>query len=114
MVENDRFDHLYSVGGRIKFGETAEEAVVREVFEETGRKMEIDRLGFIHENFFPGDSLKKQGNIVHEISFFFYMNVPTDFEQYVIVLQRMETRSVWYGSEPTIKRNITLNFLKQN
>ena len=60
--------------------ETAEEAVVREVFEETGRKMEIDRLGFIHENFFPGDSLKKQGNIVHEISFFFYMNVPTDFE----------------------------------
>lgn len=80
MVENDRFDHMYSVGGRIKFGETAEEAVVREVFEETGIKMEIDRLGFIHENFFPGDSLKKQGNIVHEISFFFYMKVPTDFE----------------------------------
>ena len=80
MVENDRFDHMYSVGGRIKFGETAEEAMVREVFEETGRKMEIDRLGFVHENFFHGDSLKKQGNIVHEISFFFYMKVPTDFE----------------------------------
>ena len=78
MVENDRFDHMYSVCGRIKFGETAEEAVVREVFEETGMKM--DRLGFIHENFFLGDSLKKQGNIVHEISFFFYMKVPTDFE----------------------------------
>ena len=80
MVENDLFDHMYSVGGRIKFGETAEEAVVREVFEETGVKMEIDRLGFIHENFFPGDSLVKQGNIVHEISFFFYMKVPEDFE----------------------------------
>ncbi len=80
MVENDRFDHMYSVGGRIKFGETAEEAVVREVFEETGVKMEIDRLGFIHENFFPGDSLVKQGNVVHEISFFFYMKVPEDFE----------------------------------
>lgn len=60
MVENDRFDHMYSVGGRIKFGETAEESVVREVFEETGMKMEIDRLGFIHENFFQGDSLKKR------------------------------------------------------
>lgn len=80
MVENDLFDHMYSVGGRIKFGETAEEAVVREVFEETGVKMEIDRLGFIHENFFPGDSLVKQGNIVHEISFFFYMKVPENFE----------------------------------
>ncbi len=80
MVENDLFDHMYSVGGRIKFGETAEEAVVREVYEETGVKMEIDRLGFIHENFFPGDSLVKQGNIVHEISFFFYMKVPEEFE----------------------------------
>ena len=80
MVENDRFPHMYSVGGRIKFGETAEEAVVREVYEETGVKMEIDRLGFIHENFFPGDSEVKRGNIVHEMSFFFYMKVPEDFE----------------------------------
>lgn len=80
MVENDRFDHIYSVGGRIKFGETAEEAVVREVFEETGVKMEVDRLGFIHENFFLGDSLVKKGTIVHEISLFFYMIVPAEFE----------------------------------
>jgi 8-oxo-dGTP pyrophosphatase MutT (NUDIX family) len=54
--------------------------VVREVYEETGVKMEVDRLGFIHENFFPGDSLLKKGSIVHEISFFFYMKVPSDFE----------------------------------
>lgn len=80
MAGNERFDHLYSVGGRIKFGETAEEAVVREVFEETGVKMEIDRLGFVHENFFPGDSIVKKGNVVHEISFFFYMKVPENFE----------------------------------
>jgi len=80
MVGNDRADYLYSVGGRIKFGETSEEAVVREVYEETGVKMEIDRLGFIHENFFPGDSLVKRGNVVHEISFFYYMKVPDDFE----------------------------------
>lgn len=80
MVGNNRFDHLYSVGGRIHFGETAEEAVVREVYEETGVKMEVDRLGFIHENFFPGDSNVKKGNIVHEISLFFYMKVPENFE----------------------------------
>lgn len=80
MVENERDEHMYSVGGRIKFGETAEEAVVREVFEETGVKMEVDRLAFVHENFFPGDTLVKKGNIVHEISFFFYMKVPEDFE----------------------------------
>ena len=80
MAENDRFDHLYSEGGRIKIGETAEEAVVREEIEETGRKMEVDRLGFVHENFFYGDYGKKEDKLIYEISFFFYMNVPTDFE----------------------------------
>lgn len=43
MVGNDR-DYLYSVGGRVKFGETAEEAVVREVLEETGVQMEMTAL----------------------------------------------------------------------
>lgn len=79
MAGNERVDYLYSVGGRIKFGETAEEAVVREVFEETGVKMEIDRLGFVHENYFYGDSPTKLGQLVYEISFFFYMKVPNDF-----------------------------------
>lgn len=31
MAGNERSDYLYSVGGRVKFGETAQEAVVREV-----------------------------------------------------------------------------------
>lgn len=79
MVGNTRCDYLYSVGGRIKFGETAEEAIKREVYEETGVEMEIDRLGFIHENYFLGDSPAKKGKLVYEISFFFYMKVPDNF-----------------------------------
>ncbi len=79
MVGNERSDYLYSVGGRIKFGETAEEAIVREVLEETGVKMEIDRLGFIHENYFYGDSPLNFGKLIYEPSFFFYMRVPSDF-----------------------------------
>lgn len=78
MAGNKRTDYLYSVGGRIKFGETAEEAIIREVFEETGVKMEIDRLGFVHENYFPGDAPLKRGKTVYEIVFFFYMK-PCDF-----------------------------------
>ena len=62
MVGNENADYLYSVGGRIKFGETAKEAVVREVLEETGIKMEIDRLGFVHENFFFGTRLPITGS----------------------------------------------------
>ena len=79
MVGNDRNDYLYSVGGRIKMGETAEEAARREVCEETGVSMEIDRLGFIHENYFYGDAPSNLGKLIYEISFYFYMKVPDDF-----------------------------------
>ena len=79
MIGNEKVDYLYSVGGRIKFGETAEEAIIREVFEETGVVMEIDRLGFVHENYFYGDSSSNFGKLIYEISFYFYMSVPSDF-----------------------------------
>ena len=80
MVGNQKDDYLYSVGGRIQFGESAEEAVVREVFEETGVKLEVDRLGFVHENFFYGDYGKKEDKLIYEISYFFFMKTPDDFE----------------------------------
>ena len=78
MIGNSK-NYLYSVGGRIKFGETAEEAVVREVFEETGIKMETDRLGFVQENYFYGDAPSNLNKLIYEISFFFYMKVPDTF-----------------------------------
>jgi len=72
MAKNDLDDYYYSVGGAVKLHESAEEAVKREVFEETGIKYEIDRLAFIHENFFKGinnnNTLK-----CHEIAFYFLM-----------------------------------------
>ena len=79
MVGNERSNYLYSVGGRIKFGETAEEAVVREVLEETGVKLEVDRLGFVHENYFYGDAPTNRGKLIYEISFYFYMKVTSNF-----------------------------------
>lgn len=79
MVGNERDSYLYSVGGRIKFGETAEDAVIREVLEETGIEAEIDRLGFIHENYFYGDAPTNFGKLIYEISFFFFMKVPENF-----------------------------------
>ena len=79
MVGNERSNYLYSVGGRIKFGETAEEAVVREVMEETGVKLEAGRLGFVHENYFYGDAPTNLGKLIYEISFYFYMKVPSNF-----------------------------------
>lgn len=79
MVDSERNDYLYSVGGRVKFGETTEEAIIREVWEETGVRMEIDRFGFVHENYFVGDTPVHSGKLIYEISFYFYMKVPEDF-----------------------------------
>lgn len=75
MVKNDSEPYYYSVGGRVKLNETSEEAVVRETFEETGMKLEIDRLAFIHENFFNEEITNES---YHEIAFFYLMKVPTD------------------------------------
>ncbi|WP_297637588.1 NUDIX domain-containing protein [uncultured Clostridium sp.] len=73
FASNDRESYYYSVGGGINVGETAEEAVVREVFEETGRKYEVDRLAFIHENFFEENEGGLKGLKCHEVSFYFLM-----------------------------------------
>lgn len=72
FASNDNSDYYYSVGGGVHMGETAEEAVVREVYEETGVKYEIDRLVFINENFFDGNG-STEGMKCHEISFYFIM-----------------------------------------
>lgn len=80
MVRNPKFDYLYSVGGRIRFGETAEQAVVREVYEETGAHLEIDRLGFVHECYFICDAPSRLGKPIYELSLYFYMKTPEDFE----------------------------------
>ena len=79
MVGNEDVDYVYSVGGRIRFGETAREAVVREVLEETGTVMEVDRLAFVEENYFYADTPSKMGKLIYEIGYYFYMKVPTDF-----------------------------------
>lgn len=60
MVRNPGLGFCYSVGGRIGFGETAEQAVLREVGEETGARLELDRLGFIHEAFFTTTAAPKR------------------------------------------------------
>ncbi|MDF2506072.1 NUDIX domain-containing protein [Clostridium sp.] len=65
-------DYYYSVGGGVHLGETAEDAVLREVYEETGVRYEIERLAFIHENFFTNGGMF-EGLECHEISLYFLM-----------------------------------------
>ncbi len=70
---NELEDYYYSIGGGVHMGETAEDAVRREVFEETGVSYEIDHLAVIHENFFKQDSGTLAGLECHEICLYFLM-----------------------------------------
>ena len=73
FAANDVDDYYYSVGGGVHMHETAEDAVLREVFEETGVKYEVECLAVIHENFFEGAG-GTLGNLKgHEIAFYFKM-----------------------------------------
>ena len=56
----------YVVGGGIEENETSEQAVIREIFEETGLKLEVDKLAIIQERI---HEVNKQKH--HEIVFFY-------------------------------------------
>ena len=65
---NEAEDYLYSIGGAVHMGERAEDAVKREVLEETGVAYEVDHLAVIHENFF-----EDWGKDCHEVALYFAM-----------------------------------------
>lgn len=101
MVQSNH-GYLYSVGGRIKMRETTQEAVEREVFEETGVKMRVKRLIAVQENYFCGDSPSKQGKLVYEIAFYFLMEVPEDFQPvYDSITEAGDTEYLCWASPNT-------------
>ena len=80
MVKNENFEYYYTVGGRVHFGETSENAVLREVFEETGIELEIDRLAYVHENYFVADFLDIANAPCHELALYYLMKHSDDTE----------------------------------
>lgn len=70
---NANEDYLYSIGGGVHMNEKAEDAVRREVFEETGVHYEVERLAVIHENFFDGNGGSLEGLHCHEIAMYYLM-----------------------------------------
>ena len=73
MAKHEDYPCYYTVGGKVRINETSEEAILREAYEETGIKFQIDRLSFIQERFFELD-----GGHHHEIVFYFLMKENTD------------------------------------
>ena len=111
MVKSVFGDYCYSVGGRIKFGETAQAAVVREVFEETGYTLSVDRLGYVSEVYFYNDSPKAFGKPVYELALYFYMNVPEDFSLTTDHIGDGDEQFVWVAADDPI--TLYPNFIRE-
>lgn len=56
----------YTVGGGVRMGESTEEALLREIREETGVDGRIGRLAYVYEGFFSA-----AGKAHHEVCFFY-------------------------------------------
>lgn len=102
LAKNNKLPYLYSVGGGVHINETAEQAVIREVSEETGVEYDIDRLAYISERFSGKE---------HRLSFYFLMrsrgtqelNVQGKVEQMVWIpldqLNEYDISPNWYKRE---------------
>lgn len=68
VIKHDNFDCFYTIGGRVNINETSTDAVIREVREETGYLLSVDRLVYIQERFYNINNTHH-----HEVVFFYLM-----------------------------------------
>ncbi len=115
MCKNSVDNYYYSVGGGVKHGENIEDAVVREVFEETGEKLEIERLLFIHQNFFNGNSSFSLDDKLHchEIAFYFLMKETKKNLISVRTCNGIEEKTVWLNFNEFKTKTVYPDFLPE-
>ena len=110
VVKNHSSTYFYSVGGRVHFNETCEEAIKRGVKEELGIDMEIDRAVFFHEQFFHEKDTKEH---FHEISVYYLMKTAENIEGIVcdsLTENGIEEELVWLSINNLDKHTIFPRF----
>ena len=77
-MKDNNSPYYYLPGGRVKLGETAEDAVLRECFEELGIKPKIIRPLWLNQAFFTEDVEKIH---FHEICVYFLIDIFLDLRK---------------------------------
>ena len=75
LCKNPKYPNFYLLGGGVQYGETSEEAAIRECLEETKQRFTVDRPLFYNENFYK----MRQTIPTHEICMYFLMKSSQPF-----------------------------------
>ncbi|GGH27670.1 NUDIX hydrolase [Paenibacillus segetis] len=88
LLHTTKTDDFWNLpGGRVEFNESTEQALIRELQEELGVTIQLERLVYVNEDFFEYDCKK-----YHEIGFYYLMSLPANHD----ILQKKEE---FYGLE---------------
>jgi ADP-ribose pyrophosphatase YjhB (NUDIX family) len=87
LLRVEQHDFWFVPGGHVEIGELADAAMIREMREETGMSVEIDRLVWVVENF-----CTFEGKPHHEIGFFYLVTPPAEATQ-------LDLSREFYGKE---------------
>ncbi len=114
-MHDERSPYFYLPGGRVKVGETAEDAVLRECWEELGIKPEIQRPLWLNQGFFTEDVDRLD---YHELCLYFLMDVSkTDLlsrgENFICLEGERKNRFQWLLFEQLEKEYFYPLFLKR-
>lgn len=75
LQSTPELDYWVLPGGRVEFHESTDIGLVREMKEELGIEVQVNRLNYVHELFF-----KESGKNFHEIGFYYLISLPEGHE----------------------------------
>lgn len=75
FVKSNIGNYYYMIGGAVQLGETTEQCIEREIYEEAGIKVKTERLAVVCENFFKGVGGAIDGFDCHTMEFYYFMTI---------------------------------------
>lgn len=114
FVKSGFGDYYYMIGGGVHLGETSDNCIEREIFEESGINVCVDHLAVVCENFFKGIGGMIDGLHCHEIEFYYYMKILDDDLSICKHMTDEGEELVWLPIEKIKTSNIKPAFIKHN